>query len=248
MIPHVRSSPSSRSTSITGRRVAVVALAVCALLAVAATGAVTAQSDQPAVVVTDATTTTGDTTTVGIVLTTAPDGLAGYYLDVSVETAGTARIESASYPDRFGLTTEPQVSDDGATVTLEAADMEGAIEPGATDVTLATVELAGAASGDTELTVRPRQFDADTGEAFQPATQAGTVTVTGATDSTAAADSSASEMDDSDGASQQQTPADGDESTRTTTPAPTTGFGTLSTTLVGVAFAVLTLGALWRRD
>lgn len=245
MISHIRSS--RLSTAVTTRRTVAVVVALAVIALSTATGAVTAQSDRPAVVVTDATATTGDTTTVGVVLTTAPDGLAGYYLDVTVETAGAARIESASYPDRFGLTTDPQVSDDGATVTLEAADMEGAIEPGATDVTLATVELTGAAAGETELTVRPRQFDADTGAAFQPATQAGTVTVTGLADGTASADNSTSETGDS-ARSGQQTAASGEESARTNTPAPTTGFGTLPTSLVGVAIAVLTLGALWRRD
>ncbi|MFC7173805.1 hypothetical protein ACFQL0_11515 [Haloplanus litoreus] len=119
-----------------------VALTTLALLGtMAAAGAASAQSDGPAVRVVGNAVTVDDTTTVGVVLTSAPNGLAGYYLDVTVENPDVARISGANYPDRFGLTTDPATGSDGATVTLEAADMEGAIEPGATGVTLATVEL-----------------------------------------------------------------------------------------------------------
>jgi len=251
MIRRIRSTLSPRSilADARQRRVATaVALVALALLgAVAATGTAAAQSDQPTVVVTDATATADGTATVGIVLTNAPNGLAGYYLDITVETPGTARIQSASYPDRFGLTTEPEISSDGATATLEAADMEGAIEPGATNVTLATVELAGAEPGETALSVTPRQFDADTGNAFEPATQPGTVTVSdGAT--TPAAD--AGSTDASNGGQPSQSDAataDGTDAGPTDTPAPTSGFGTFPTLLVVVAIALLLGGARWRQ-
>ncbi|QDX39388.1 hypothetical protein [Salarchaeum sp. JOR-1] len=144
--------------------------------AVAATGTATAQSDRPTVVVVGNETTVNETTTVRVVLTSAPNGLSGYYLDLHVETAGVARIESASYPEQFGLTSAPRITD-GTTVTLEAADMEGAIGSGATNVTLATVTLVGVSRGNATLTVDPRQFD-DDGGAFTPATQSGTVVVT----------------------------------------------------------------------
>lgn len=163
-----------------GRTAAVaVALIALALSGVVAAGAATAQTGEPTVAVSDGTTAPDGTTTVAVVLTNVPDGLSGYYLELTAENPDLARIESASYPDRFGLTSEPVVGSDGATVALEAADIESAIEPGATDVTLATVTVAGAAPGDVELTVEPRQFDDDTGSAFTPATQSGTVTVTG---------------------------------------------------------------------
>ncbi len=160
------------------RRVALaVALAAVALLGTA--GAVTAQSNQPTISVTGATTAADGTTTVEVVLTEAPDGLSGYYLSLAVGNGEVAQIESASYPDRFGLITDPDVGPEGRTVTLEAADVEGAIEPGATNVTLATIEVAGGIPGEARITVEPRQFDSDNGTQFQPSTQPGVVTVDG---------------------------------------------------------------------
>ncbi|ESP86952.1 hypothetical protein [Candidatus Halobonum tyrrellensis] len=161
------------------RGVALGLTALALLGGVTAAGTVAAQSDAPTVRVGGATVAPDGTVTVGVVLTDAPDGLSGYYLDLSVSDPETAHIDSAGYPDAFGLTTDPAIADDGASVTLEAADVEGAVEPRASNVTLATVELAGVAPGETELVVEPRQFDADDGSALDPATRAGVVTVTG---------------------------------------------------------------------
>ena len=244
----------TRSTSISiladTRRSVAVALAALALLgAVAAAGTATAQNSQPTVVVTDGTTAPDGTTTVGVVLTGAPDGLAGYYLELTVENPSVARIDAASYPDQYGLTSEPVIEDDGATAVLEAADVEGAVEPGATDVTLATVTVAGAAPGEVELTVTPQQFDADDGSVLTPATAAGTIAVSGGGDAPSA------DADDGDGASANgsdtdETGADGAD-TDTDTDADTEsteGDGPLSPVLVLVAIALLVATGLRRRN
>jgi hypothetical protein len=214
MTRHTDPLPISILTDARSRGAALaVALTALALLgAVAAAGTATAQSDDPTVRVVGNEVTPDGTATVGVVLTTAPDGLSGYYLDVSIADPGVARIESASYPDRFGLTTTPAVSDGGATVTLEAADMEGAIEPGATDVTLATIRIAGVETGETALSVDPRQFDADDGSAFEPATGAGTVTV-GDGDGDASTDDTAA--NDADGTADGTDAGDADEAAET---------------------------------
>jgi len=239
---------STRSLSIladTRRRGAAIAvvLAVLALLgAVAAAGTATAQSDQPTIVVTDGTTTADGTTTVGVVLTSAPNGLAGYYLELTVQNPEVAHIDAAGYPDQFGLTSDPVVGADGATVTLEAADMEGAIEPGATDVTLATVTVAGAAPGEVELSLEPQQFDADDGSAFDPATQSGTVTVSGSGDG---ADSPTAGSESLDTDTEQDTPAaDTDAGGRNggSDTESTSGAGPLSPALVLVAIGFLAVG------
>lgn len=153
-----------------------VALVVLALLGAAA-GTATAQSDRPTVRVDGGNVTVDGTTTAGIVLTKAPNGLSGYYLEFTVENSDAVRIASASYPEPFRPTTEPDISDNRTTVMLEAADAEGAINHSATNVTLATVELVGVSSGKANLSVRVRQFDTDNGSRFQPATRAGMVTV-----------------------------------------------------------------------
>ena len=157
------------------------ALATLALVgAVVGVGAVGAQSDQPTLRVTDPTTADG-TTSVDVVLTAAPDGLAGYYLDLSVESPADARVVTASYPEQFGLTSDPAYDDEGGTVTLEAADLSGAVEAGATDIRLATVAVDGATDGDLSVTLDPRQFDADDGSAFEPARAAADASGAGAT-------------------------------------------------------------------
>lgn len=253
----------TRSISIladTRRRTAAVAVALAALAllgAVAAAGTATAQTEQPTVVVTDGTTAGDGTTTVGVVLTDAPDGLSGYYLELTVENPDVARVESAGYPDAFGLTSEPEIGSDGATVTLEAADVEGAVDPGATDVTLATVTVGGAAPGDVELTVEPRQFDADDGSAFSPATQSGTVTVAGSGGGDAPAADGSTDSDSEDGSD-----ASGDDSTGSDTDAggdggptgggdadaeATSGAGPLSPVLPLIALFVLAAVGLRRR-
>jgi hypothetical protein len=240
------------------RSISILAVTLAALAlfgAVTAAGTATAQSDRPTVQVVGNTVTAAGTTTVGVVLTSAPDGLAGYYLDVAVENPEVARIDGASYPDRFALTSDPSVGDDGATVTLEAADMEGAIEPGATEVALATVQLSGVSPGEAELTVEPRQFDADDGSAFQPATAAGAVTVTGgdgdgatAADTTPTSDDGATDAsgsgdaDDGDGDGDAAADGDGPGAEETA------GQGTLPAGLTLVALgAFVALGLLRRR-
>ncbi|MBX0305859.1 cell surface protein [Haloarcula salinisoli] len=145
-----------------------VLVAVVVLAAVSGAGAA-AQTDDPGVRVTDGTTTSGGNTTVGVVLTSAPNGLSGYYLDLTVQSPEGARVVNASYPDQFGLTTAPAYSEDGTTVTVEAADVNDVVEPGAADIQLATVEIAGGTPGDLAVGVEPRQFDDDDGESFQPA-------------------------------------------------------------------------------
>lgn len=166
---------TSRRPSVTHLAVA---LSVLALLGAGA-GLAAAQVDGPAVTVTDAELTPSGTATVDVVLTTAPNGLAGYNVALTVDDPDVARIESASYPDRFGLTTDPAIGDAGRTVTLEAADVGSTIDAGATDVRLATVEIAGDAPGEAEVVADLRQLDGNGGERLRPATRAGTLTVSG---------------------------------------------------------------------
>jgi len=208
----------------------VAALVSLALLAaVAGTGAATQADDEPAIRITDGTATDGGNTSVDVVLTSAPNGLAGYYLDLAVESPDGARLVEVDYPEQFGLTTTPTYSDDGTTVTVEAADLDDAVEPGATDVRLATVEIAGATPDELSLAAEPRQFDDDEGTTFQPA-QATGETATAA--STPATTVGAPSSTDGQG---------------TATASATGGNGPLSPALVVGAVALLTGVGLRRR-
>jgi len=235
------------------------ALGVTALLAAVALagtvpggGAVAVAQDGPTVRVTDASLDPGGTATARVVLTSAPDGLAGYELVLSVADGDVATFVGANYTDAFGLTTEPAVGDDGRTLRLEAADVGGNVQPGATDVTLATVELRGESAGRIEVDARPVRFDADGGAVMNVSVEAGSVvvgepapTATPTDEPTATPAGGAESTDGSDGSA-----SDGDASTATTAPTDTTTSGQGGLPLAGVgvaAVALLLAGALLGR-
>lgn len=146
----------------------------------AATATATSTAAEPGLVVDDATVESGERATHRIALTDAPDGLAGFELTVELSgDDGTATIANASYPDQYGPTTDPVVSADGQSVTVEAADLTDEVTPGASDVTLATVEVNGTDTGSTALEVAELQVDADGGDRIKPSLEAGTLTVDG---------------------------------------------------------------------
>ncbi|PGF15292.1 hypothetical protein CP556_03535 [Natrinema sp. CBA1119] len=129
-------------------------------------------------VVSDSTVEPGTTATHRIALTDAPDGLAGF--EFTLELSGdAATVSNASYPDAYGLTTDPITSADGRSVTVEAADLTDEVTSGATDVTLATVEVNATetATGSTTLRVAESQVDADDGSRVEPTLESGTLTV-----------------------------------------------------------------------
>ena len=170
---------TSRRTDRRGPTVGVVlVVTILALLAAIIAAPTAAGSDEPTVRVVGETVETDDTATVHVVLTAAPDGLSGYSLDLSLGDPNVARVEGAGYPDSFGLTTDAEVGVDGRTVTLEAADLEDNVEPGASNVTLARVEMASETAGETAVRVDGVRLDDDSGDSLDPAVQSGTVAVT----------------------------------------------------------------------
>ena len=196
-------------------RTAIVGVVLLALCASALTGAATAQTDSPTIRVESATVQPGETATVDVVLTSAPEGLAGYAIDLSVGNSN-ALIQGASYPDAFGLTSEPTLSEDGSRITLEAADLNEQVQPGATDVVLATVEVSSGMAGDITLSVEPLQFDADGGSAVDPVSESGTVTVTAGEDADSIGTTDADSAD-SDAAAAASNDGDASEAATETT-------------------------------
>ncbi|WP_049922419.1 hypothetical protein [Halopiger djelfimassiliensis] len=134
-------------------------------------------ADDPTLVVTDVTTEPESSGTHRIALTGVPDGLAGFKLTLALEEDGVGTVTNASYPDHFGMTTDPIVSADDRRITVEAADLNDEITPGAADVTLATVDVTGVDDGETTLHVTDAQIDADGGSPVEPAFETGTLTV-----------------------------------------------------------------------
>lgn len=149
-----------------------VALVVCVVALPAGAGAATvadvdasaaAGSARDATAATNVTTTT----TIRIALEEAPDGLAGY--ELALELPGGGTVTNASYPDAFGLTTDPRIGDDGRSVRIEAADLGDEVPPGTTDVTLARLTVSGLAADAATLRLADAQVDADGGEKIDPA-------------------------------------------------------------------------------
>ncbi|AEH36536.1 hypothetical protein [Halopiger xanaduensis] len=205
---------------------------------------------EPTLVVNDATVDPDGTATQRIALTDAPDGLAGFELTLELES-DVATVAGADYPDHYAMTTEPVVSADGRTVTVEAVDLNDEISAGASDVTLATLELEGVADGATDLRVTELQVDADGGDPVDPSLEAGTVTVGESAAGSDGAGSQSAETeaestggaDGSDGADGGGDSADGDS-----TPASITeSVPSFTAGLAIAAVAVLAAAAIARR-
>lgn len=206
-------------TSPRRRRVTtlVAALLAAVLLASAGVGAAsaTAAGDER-VTVSNETIEPNASETLRVALADAPDGLAGYKATLEFETDGVATITGAGYPDEFGMTTDPDVADDGQSVTLEAVDVRDGITAGDSNVTLATVTVAGDGDGETGVRVTDVRMDADGGDRIEPARGAGAVAVSAADGEASAGDGPGGESDstadgESDDGSGSATDDGGDE-------------------------------------
>jgi len=165
-------------TGTTTRSIGVFALVSVVVVAASAGGAVTQRSDaDPTVTVADATVEAGDTTTVAVELSSAPSGLTGYELELRLGSGSVGNITGATYPGAFELTEPPNVSADSDAVLLEAANIQGAPGRNATDVTLATVTVAGTTSGSTSRSVSVVEMDNADGKRVQPSVDGGTLSV-----------------------------------------------------------------------
>jgi len=156
-------------------------LAVCCLLvglaSVPASAGATQAANDTTLAVADATVDPDEDARARVSLAEAPAGLAGYEVTLELRSAGVANVTGASYPDAYQPTTDPDIGPEGRTITLEAADLAGQVEPGATNVTLATVNVSGVESGATRLVVTDLQVDADNGSRVAPSLDSGAVTV-----------------------------------------------------------------------
>jgi PKD repeat protein len=105
------------------------------------------------------------------------EGFSGGEITVALENESVAEITGASYADGLALTGEPRVNANASAVELRAADVERAVQPGATRVRLVSVVVRGTAAGTTPVTVTVDQFDNETGRAATLVVGDGVVTV-----------------------------------------------------------------------
>ena len=116
----------------------------------------------------------GDRATIPLTLNSAPRGLSGYMIEVIVADTDVATLEDVTFPE-FGLVR--RVPSEGPELQLAAADLTRRVEPGAVDVTLATLAVVGARVGTTELRIKVDMMSDDDGSPMTPEAHGATLTV-----------------------------------------------------------------------
>lgn len=116
----------------------------------------------------------GETVGVPIMLSSAPDGLAGYLIQVDLGGATTARVVSVDFP-QFGMVYEQPGY--GDTVRLAAVDLFQTTENNAVNVTLVVVNLEGVSAGIVSARLTILQIDDDEGNSMPITVSSGTVSV-----------------------------------------------------------------------
>lgn len=153
---------------------------VVAAPAVGGVGLASAQeASSPTINVGNATVNVGNTTSVGITMSKVPNGLSGYNIVLGVENDSVATITDAKINEKFNLS-EVNVSENGNTIVvhLRAVDLEENIQEGATNISLADVEIKGQTAGETTLEVKEvRRIDDDNGSKIDVDTSSGQITV-----------------------------------------------------------------------
>ena len=116
----------------------------------------------------------GSKLSIPIVLNEASLGLAGFAITTILSDGSVASITNAEFPG-YGLTQYNQVSNSEAYLT--AADLNGVIQGGASNVTLATLTLDALGGGTTDIQIIVVRLDDDEGNHVQVQTISGILRV-----------------------------------------------------------------------
>ncbi|HMK45985.1 MAG TPA: hypothetical protein VK436_05120 [Methanocella sp.] len=119
-----------------------------------------------------------NTTTYQIVMDSAPDGLAGYDMSISLDNPSVAEIESVSYPSWVTLNQTGSLPADN--VRINAVDLNSQIQSGSTKIPLANITVKGKNPGTTRINLNVQELDADGGNPINAETNNGQLTVGGA--------------------------------------------------------------------
>jgi hypothetical protein len=103
----------------------------------------------------------GSLATFDLVLDSAPAGLAGYEVNVSLSSPELAEITSVRYPAWAGLNKNSSFPADN--VMISGVDLEDRVLRGAADVPFATITIRGDMPGRTDVVVTVKKMDADDG-------------------------------------------------------------------------------------
>jgi len=117
----------------------------------------------------------GDTINLSIILDEAPEGLAGFNITCEVTNPQILDISSVSFPAWAGIPNTSVLPSD--TCWLAAADAGYQINPGDTDILLATLTVTGTQFGTTDIRVTAWKVQNEQGSNMQVTTRNSTVTI-----------------------------------------------------------------------
>lgn len=116
----------------------------------------------------------GQTATLPIMLSDAPNGLAGLDIVVTLSNPRVASIVGGELAD-FGLTSVERTS--ASEIRFRGVDIAGIVEAGAVNTTLATLTVLGDKNGSTDVSIDVFRLDDEDGNPIGPDVLPGTVSV-----------------------------------------------------------------------
>ena len=113
--------------------------------------------------------TQGESTVLHLTLDKAPDGLAGYFVNLTVDDPRIVRITGIEFPGWAGLHSTYGL-DEGKDVQIAAIDVSKKVQSGSTDIPLANVTVQGLINGSTKIHLNNEIVDSDTNGHIFPRT------------------------------------------------------------------------------
>jgi len=120
------------------------------------------------------TVTQGEEAKVILKLDSAPNGLAGYIIKVSLGNIDIAKILKVEFPIWAKLYNS---SIEGNSIMLKAVDLEDQIKPGATNIELATIVFWTTKQGESSIELSIIRMDDDSGNPINPLVESGKLVV-----------------------------------------------------------------------
>jgi S-layer protein (TIGR01567 family) len=106
--------------------------------------------------------------TLNLRLNTAPMGLSGYNITISLSNGSVAQITDVGFPEWASLHNNSSIPSNA--IWIKAADINKMIEEGAGNIILASLEIRGVAAGITDILINVRGMDNDNGTMIGPDT------------------------------------------------------------------------------
>ena len=115
--------------------------------------------------------TAGESTAVNVILDSAPTGLSGYNITVSVTDPSVAKLASVTFAGWATLHDNGTLP--ASSCWIKAVDTAQMITPGSTNVTFATFTIQGIQTGSTSITLGITAIDDFSGDVITPSVQPG---------------------------------------------------------------------------